>query len=85
MSGEPSSPATVTDWLPRALPEGTDLTALGGARVPGDPAATDRLVAWLEAQLPPVVPDEVQVTDDGVLVAFRYVSDPDAVVTAATR
>ncbi|MEX5721595.1 hypothetical protein [Geodermatophilus maliterrae] len=61
------------------------LSALGGAPVPGDPAATDRLVAWLEAQLPPFASDEVQVTDDGVLVAFRYVSDPDAVVTAATR
>ncbi len=61
------------------------LSALGGAPVPGDPAATDRLVAWLEAQLPPFAPDEVQVTDDGVLVAFHYVSDPDAVVTAATR
>ncbi|MGR7023533.1 hypothetical protein [Geodermatophilus sp. URMC 62] len=61
------------------------LSALGGAPVPGDPAATDRLVTWLEAQLPPFAPDEVQVTDDGVLVAFRYVPDPDAVVTAATR
>ncbi|MBM7805595.1 hypothetical protein JOD57_001432 [Geodermatophilus bullaregiensis] len=61
------------------------LSALGGAPVPEDPAATDRLVAWLDAQLPPFAPDEVQVTDEGVLVAFRYVSDPDAVVTAATR
>jgi hypothetical protein len=25
------------------------------------------------------------VTDDGVLVSFRYASDPDALVTGATR
>jgi hypothetical protein len=53
--------------------------------VPGDPVAADRLVARLEAQLPPLAPDEVRVAGDGVLVAFRHVSDPDAVVTAATR
>ncbi len=61
------------------------LDALGAAPVPADPAATDALRAWLAAQLPPLAPDEVQVTDDGVLVSFRYASDPDALVTGATR
>ena len=46
--------------------------------------ATDRLLAFLEAQLPPFAPDAVDVTDDGVLVGFRYESAPDAVVTANT-
>jgi hypothetical protein len=59
--------------------------AVGGAPVPGDPAATDRLLTWLAAQLPPFAPDDVEVTDAGVLVSFRYVSAPDALVTAATR
>ncbi|WP_136697192.1 hypothetical protein [Geodermatophilus dictyosporus] len=61
------------------------LTRLGDAAVPADPAATRRLVSWLEAQLPPFAPDDVTVTPGGVLVSFCYVSDPDAVVTAATR
>ena len=50
---------------------------------PGSPATED-LVAFLEAQRPPFAPDTVEVTDDGVLVGFHYVSGPDAVVTDAT-
>ncbi|SMO84075.1 hypothetical protein SAMN06273567_105180 [Geodermatophilus aquaeductus] len=78
----------------RSLPgeEGTALPArrvlvdsVGGAPVPGDPTATERLRAWLAAQLPPFAPDDVEVTDTGVLVSFRYVSGPDALVGAATR
>ena len=61
------------------------LDALGGAPVPADQAATERLQGWLAAQLPPFVPDDVQVTDDGVLVSFHYVSAPDALVADATR
>jgi hypothetical protein len=49
-----------------------------------DGPATDRLLAFLDAQLPPFAPDAVEVTDDGVLVGFRYVSDPDAVITENT-
>jgi hypothetical protein len=48
--------------------------------VPGAPA-TERLLAWLDAQLPPFAPDEVGLTEDGVLIAFRYASAPDALVT----
>ncbi|MGY1693292.1 hypothetical protein ACI780_00145 [Geodermatophilus sp. SYSU D00814] len=59
--------------------------AVGGAAVPDDPAATDRLRAWLAAQRPPFRPDDVQVTDDGVLVSYRYAPDPDALVADATR
>ncbi|MGY1735626.1 hypothetical protein [Geodermatophilus sp. SYSU D00684] len=58
--------------------------AVGGAPVPGDPEATERLRAWFAAQLPPFAPDDVEVTDAGVLVSFRYVSAPEALVTAAT-
>ncbi|MGY1730867.1 hypothetical protein ACI798_05045 [Geodermatophilus sp. SYSU D01045] len=58
--------------------------AVGGAPVPGDPEATERLRAWLAAQLAPFAPDDVEVTDAGVLVSFRYVSAPEALVTAAT-
>jgi hypothetical protein len=57
---------------------------VGSERVaPGEQAA-DQLLAFIEAQLPPFVPDAVTVTDDGVLVDFRYESAPDAVVTANT-
>ena len=50
---------------------------------PGSAAAED-LVAHLEAQQPPFAPDSVEVTDDGVLVGFDYVSSSDAVVSDAT-
>ncbi len=58
--------------------------AVGGTPVPADGATTQRLVAWLDAQLPPFAPDVVEVTGDGVLIAFDYVPGPDAVVSAAT-
>ena len=60
------------------------LDRLGGEPLePGAPA-TDRLLIFLAAQLPPFAPDTVEVTDGGVLVGFRYESAPDAVVTENT-
>ena len=57
---------------------------VGSATVkPGD-AATERLVEFLQAQLPPFAPDDVEVTDDGVLVSYSYESAPDAVVDENT-
>lgn len=58
--------------------------AVGGLPVPADGAATQQLVAYLEAQLSPFAPDTVDVTGDGVLIGFHYVPGPDAVVSAAT-
>jgi hypothetical protein len=46
--------------------------------------ATDRLLAFIDAQLPPFAPDAVSVMDEGVVVGFRYESAPDAVVTENT-
>ncbi|SHG93952.1 hypothetical protein [Geodermatophilus nigrescens] len=57
--------------------------AVAGAPVPADAAATASLREWLDAQLPPYRPDDVQVTDAGVLVSFHYASTPDALVSAA--
>jgi hypothetical protein len=57
---------------------------VGTATVGPDEAATDRLVEFLRAQLPPFAPDAVEVTDEGVLVGFRYESSPDAVVDENT-
>jgi hypothetical protein len=59
------------------------LHAVAGAPVPADAAATAALREWLDAQLPPYRPDDVQVTDAGVLVSFHYVSAPDALVSRA--
>ncbi|MGY1812007.1 hypothetical protein [Blastococcus sp. SYSU D00820] len=61
------------------------LDTVGGRVVPGDRAATERLLAWLDAQRPPFAPDTVEVTDSGVLVGFDYVSGPDALVTGAAE
>ncbi len=58
--------------------------AFGGHALPADGAATQRLVAWLDAQLPPFAPDTVEITGEGVLIAFDYVPGPDAVVSAVT-
>ena len=43
-------------------------------------SATESLRTWLEAQLSPFAPDRVEVTEDGVLLSYRYASDPDALV-----
>jgi hypothetical protein len=58
--------------------------AVGGRPVPADGAVTQRLIAWLDAQLGPFAPDTVEVTGDGVLIGFDYVPGPDAVVASAT-
>jgi len=57
---------------------------VGADRVAAGEAVANRLLAFLDAQLPPFAPDRVEVTDDGVLVGFRYESAPDAVVTEQT-
>ncbi|GAB3200589.1 hypothetical protein GCM10027261_32940 [Geodermatophilus arenarius] len=53
--------------------------------MPADPEATERLRAWLAAQLPPFAPDDVEVTDAGVLVSSRHASAPETPVTTAWR
>lgn len=71
---------------PQAEPDGllarrVLLDAVGEEALRPGAVATDRLVGWLEAQRGPFAPDSVEVTDQGVLVGFRYVSAPDALVT----
>jgi hypothetical protein len=68
-------------------PDGADgparsvlLTAVGGAPVGTGEPATAALTTWLAAQRPPFVPDPVEVTEDGVLLSYRYASDPDDLV-----
>ena len=56
------------------------LAAVGSAPVGTGRPATEPLQIWLEAQLPPFAPDRVEVTADGVLLTYRYASDPDALV-----
>ena len=61
----PAAPRRTGRRPPR--PATCSSTASDGDRRPGE-AATDRLVEFLQAQLPPFAPDDVEVTDDGVLV-----------------
>jgi len=77
----PSSAATPVDGVlaRRVLLDRSGADPL----TPGSPAA-ERLTTFLAAQRPPFAPDDVEVTADGVLIGFRYVSDPDAIVTART-
>jgi hypothetical protein len=76
----PAPAAEPDDGLParRAL-----LDSFGSDDLRPGAAATDRLVTWLDAQRGPFAPDSVAVTDRGVLIGYRYVSDPDAVVTGS--
>jgi hypothetical protein len=57
---------------------------VGSERVAPGEQATDRLLAFVEAQLTPFAPDAVTVTADGVLIGFRYESAPDRLVTENT-
>jgi hypothetical protein len=76
----PAPAAEPDDGLParRAL-----LDTFGSDDLRPGAAATDRLVTWLDAQRGPFAPDSVAVTDGGVLIGYRYVSDPDALVTGS--
>jgi hypothetical protein len=59
---------------------GVLLATVGSAPVGIGEPATEPLRTWLEAQLSPFAPDRVEVTEDGVLLSYRYASDPDALV-----
>ena len=59
--------------------------SLRGERLVPGSEATEKVLEFVAAQLPPFAPDTVEVTDDGVLVGFDYSPSPDAEVTAATR
>jgi hypothetical protein len=56
------------------------LAAVGSAPVGAGQPATEPLRTWLDAQLPPFAPDSVEVTADGVVLSYRYASEPDALV-----
>ncbi len=59
------------------------IDSVGNAPVGAGEAATDELLTWLEAQLPPYAPDRIEATDDSVLLSYRYAPDPDALVSDA--
>jgi hypothetical protein len=48
----------------------------------GAPQLAD-LRTWLSAQHDPFAPDDVRLVDGGLLIGFRYVTDPDGVLTGA--
>jgi hypothetical protein len=58
---------------------------VGGQPVSSGNQATEDLVTWLRAQLPPYTPDSISVIQDGVLIGFRYASAPDALVSRASH
>jgi hypothetical protein len=59
------------------------LDRLAADALTADAPATERLLAWLDAQQPPFAPASVTSTDAGVLVGFTYVSAPDALVSGS--
>jgi len=59
------------------------LAAAGGRPLDEGTEQLDDVRAWLSAQRGPYAPDDVQLVDGGLLVGFRYVTDPDGAVTQA--
>jgi hypothetical protein len=55
--------------------------AVEGKPLVGETAELTELRTYLAAQLDTFSPDEVQLTDGGLLVRFRYTTDPDGAVT----
>jgi hypothetical protein len=78
----PAPPDTPSVGLParRGL-----VDTVGGQPVSSGKQATEDLVTWLRAQLPPYTPDSISVIHDGVLIGFRYVSAPDALISRASH
>ena len=67
----------------RTLPRYAVITSIGGVPIEGDPVQSERLLTLLRAQRPPYTPDVVRAVEGGLLVGYRYVPDPDAVLTRA--
>lgn len=78
----PPAPHSPADGL---LVRDVLIDSVGGRPVGRGEPATGDLVRLLKAQLPPYAPDRVDVTDRGVLIGYRYASNPDALVAAATQ
>ena len=67
----------------RTLVRQAVVTSVGGVGLEGNPVQTDRVLTLLRAQRPPYTPDVVRPVDGGLLVGYRYVPGPDAVLTRA--
>lgn len=59
------------------------ISSVGGAPLAGDEAQTDRVLALLRAQRAPYAADVIRIVPRGLLVGYRYIPDPDAVLTRA--
>jgi hypothetical protein len=59
------------------------ISSVGGAPLAGDAAQTDRVLALLRAQRAPYAADVIRIVPRGLLVGYRYIPDPDAVLTRA--
>ena len=57
------------------------VAAIDGRLLTESPAQLAALRDWLSAQQAPLAPDDVRLVDSGLLLHFRYVTDPDGVVT----
>lgn len=76
-----SFPAADGKPAPGPLARRVVLDRIDGERVGAGQPGTELLTTYLRAQLPPFRPDTVEVTPEGVLVGYRYVSSPDALVS----
>ena len=68
---------------PGAAARSARVTAADGGPLTEGSPEWDTIGRWLEAQRPPLAPEEVRLDDGGLLVGFRYVTDPDGVVAGA--
>lgn len=73
----PAVPGEVGTPIRRAV-----VDSVAGTPLREDPGLVALVTTWLSAQLPPYAPASVTPQEDGLLISYDYVSDPDALVGA---
>jgi hypothetical protein len=56
------------------------VSGIGGRALADDPAATELLRGWLDAQQAPYAPDRITSVEGGLLLGYHLVRDPDGLV-----
>jgi hypothetical protein len=67
----------------RTLVRQAVVSSVGGIALEGAPVQTDRVLTLLRAQRAPYTPEVVRRVEGGLLVGYRYVPAPDALLTRA--
>ncbi len=78
ISALPAVPGEVGTPVRRAI-----VDSVAGTPLREDPGLVALVTTWLSAQLPPYAPASVTPLEDGLLISYRYASDPDGLIVSA--